>query len=53
MIIIDVQSVKNTDTVKEKGYDSGKNISGIKRPIAVFSNGSYPLFWCIYVVIVP
>lgn len=37
--IIDVQSVKNTDTTEEKGYDVGKKISGIKRHIAVDSQG--------------
>jgi transposase len=38
-IIIDAQSVKNTDTAEEKGYDAGKNVSGIKRHIAVDTNG--------------
>ena len=38
-VIIDSQSVKNTDTAKEKGYDTGKKISGIKRHIAVDSQG--------------
>lgn len=33
--IIDAQSVKNTDTAEEKGYDAGKKVSGIKRHIAV------------------
>ena len=33
--IVDAQSVKNTDTAKNKGYDGGKKISGIKRHIAV------------------
>ncbi len=37
--IIDAQSVKNTDTAKNKGYDAGKKISGIKRHIAVDTNG--------------
>ncbi|WP_342272742.1 IS5 family transposase [Spiroplasma endosymbiont of Acasis viretata] len=37
--IIDSQSVKNTDTTKNKGYDAGKKISGIKRHIAVDSQG--------------
>ena len=37
--IIDAQSVKNTDTAKEKGYDAGKKISGIKRHIVVDTNG--------------
>lgn len=39
LLIIDAQSVKNTDTAKEKGYDSGKKVSGIKRHIAVDTNG--------------
>lgn len=39
MVIIDSQSVKNTDTAKEKGYDAGKKISGIKRHIAVDTQG--------------
>lgn len=34
-LIIDAQSVKNTDTAEQKGYDAGKKISGIKRHIAV------------------
>lgn len=38
-IIIDSQSVKNTDTAQEKGYDAGKKVSGIKRHIAVDTNG--------------
>lgn len=37
--IVDAQSVKNTDTAKEKGYDAGKKISGIKRHIVVDTNG--------------
>jgi transposase len=37
--IIDAQSVKNTDTAKEKGYDAGKKVSGIKRHIAVDTQG--------------
>jgi transposase len=37
--IVDAQSVKNTDTAKEKGYDAGKNVSGIKRHIAVDTQG--------------
>ena len=39
MVIVDAQSVKNTDTAKEKGYDAGKKVSGIKRHIAVDTNG--------------
>ena len=37
--IIDAQSVKNTDTAENKGYDAGKKISGIKRHIAVDTQG--------------
>ncbi len=37
--IIDAQSVKNTDTAKQKGYDAGKKVSGIKRHIAVDTQG--------------
>ena len=37
--IVDAQSVKNTDTADEKGYDAGKKVSGIKRHIVVDSNG--------------
>ena len=28
--MIDSQSVKNTDTARDKGYDAGKKVSGIK-----------------------
>ena len=38
-IIVDAQSVKNTDTAEHKGYDAGKKISGIKRHIAVDTQG--------------
>jgi len=38
-IIVDAQSVKNTDTAEEKGYDAGKKISGIKWHIAVDTQG--------------
>eukprot|EP00347_Sterkiella_histriomuscorum_P021071 403335373 len=37
--IVDAQSVKNTDTARNKGYDAGKKVSGIKRHIAVDSQG--------------
>ena len=37
--MIDAQSVKNTDTAMEKGYDAGKKVSGIKRHIAVDTQG--------------
>ena len=36
---MDAQSVKNTDTAQEKGYDAGKKVSGIKRHIAVDTQG--------------
>ena len=39
MVIVDAQSVKNTDTAHLKGYDAGKKVSGIKRHIAVDSQG--------------
>ena len=39
LLIIDAQSVKNADTAGEKGYDAGKKISGIKRHIAVDTQG--------------
>ena len=31
--------MKNTDTAMEKGYDAGKKVSGIKRHIAVDTQG--------------
>ncbi len=37
--IVDAQSVKNTDTAEEKGYDAGKRVSGIKRHVAVDTQG--------------
>jgi transposase len=37
--IVDAQSVKNTETASEKGYDGGKKVSGIKRHIVVDTNG--------------
>jgi transposase len=36
---VDAQTVKNTDTAEHKGYDAGKKISGIKRHIAVDTQG--------------
>lgn len=39
MVIVDAQSVKNTDTAHLKGYDAGKKVSGIKRHIAVDTGG--------------
>jgi len=38
-VIVDAQSVKNTDTAENKGYDAGKKVSGIKRHIAVDTHG--------------
>jgi len=38
-LIVDAQSVKNTDTAEEKGYDAGKKVSGIKRHIVVDTQG--------------
>ena len=38
-LIVDAQSVKNADTAGLKGYDGGKKVSGIKRHIAVDSQG--------------
>ena len=37
--IVDSQSVKNTDSAEQKGYDAGKKVSGIKRHIAVDTQG--------------
>ncbi len=37
--IIDAQSVPNADPARKKGYDAGKKVSGIKRHIAVDTNG--------------
>src|ERR687892_984814 len=37
--IVDAQSVKNTDTAEEKGYDGGKKVSGIKRHVGVDTQG--------------
>lgn len=39
LLIVDAQSVKNTDTAGFKGYDAGKKVSGIKRHIAVDTLG--------------
>ena len=36
---MDAQSVKNTDTAENRGYDAGKTVSGIKRHIAVDTQG--------------
>ena len=34
-VIVDSKSIKNTDTAKEKDFDSGKKVSGIKLQLAV------------------
>lgn len=39
VVIVDAQSVKNTDIAREKGYATGKKVSGIKRHILVDTNG--------------
>ena len=38
-VIVDAQSVKNTDSAEQKGYDAGKKVSGIKRHIGVDTQG--------------
>lgn len=38
-MIVDAQSVKNTESAGAKGYDNGKKVSGIKRHIAVDTQG--------------
>jgi len=38
-LIVDAQSVKNSDTAGSKGYDAGKKVSGIKRYISVDTQG--------------
>ncbi|MFC6839928.1 IS5 family transposase [Xanthomonas theicola] len=38
-LIVDAQRVKNADTAGQKGYDAGKKVSGIKRRIAVDTQG--------------
>jgi len=37
--IVDSQSVQNASSAEESGYDAGKKVSGIKRHIAVDTNG--------------
>jgi len=36
-VIVDAQSVKNTDTAEQKGYDAGKKVSGIKDILPSFT----------------
>jgi len=38
-VIVYAQSMKNTDTTEQKGYDVGKQVPGIKRHIAVDAQG--------------
>lgn len=38
-LIVDAQSVQNTDPAEQKGFDGGKLVSGIKRPIGVETKG--------------
>ena len=38
-LIVDAQSVKNTDSAEQKGCDAGKKVSGIRRHIAVDTQG--------------
>ena len=38
-LIVDAQSVKNSDTAGQKGYDAGKKVSGIQRHLAVDTQG--------------
>ena len=39
MVVVDAQSVKNTESAHVKGYDAGKKVSGIKRHVAVDTQG--------------
>ena len=39
LCITDAQSVRNTDTAQEKGFDGGKLVSGIKRHLDVDTEG--------------
>jgi len=39
LLIVDAQSVKNTDSAEQKGCDAGKKVSGIRRHIAVDTQG--------------
>ncbi|PTM26997.1 hypothetical protein DA799_15920 [Lactiplantibacillus plantarum] len=43
-VILDAQSVKNTATPQNKGYDGGKKISGIKRHLAVDIKNVFRIF---------
>lgn len=39
LLIMDAQSVKNSDSADETGYDTGKKVPDIKRHIAVDTQG--------------
>ena len=39
LCIVDSQSVKNSDSAENKGYDAGKKVSGIKCHVAVDTQG--------------
>jgi transposase len=39
LVIVGAQSVKNADTARHKGFYAGKKVSGIKRHIAVDTQG--------------
>ena len=43
--IVNAESVKNADTARKKGYDAGKKVSGIKRHIAVDTQGLPNAIW--------
>ena len=51
MAITDAQSVKNTESAREKGYDAGKKVSGIASMAAPHVHeescftGSYKTWW--------
>lgn len=38
-LVVDSQSVRNADCAENKGYDKGKKVSGIKRHVAVDTQG--------------
>ena len=44
-IIIDSQSVKNTDTVRDKGYDVGKKIQALKDILVLILKVSRMEYW--------
>lgn len=43
--MIDSQSVKNTDTARDKGYDAGKKVSGIKDILLLILKVSRMEYW--------